>query len=186
MGRTATIDDGELVARLTEAFRNLGYEGATLALLAEATGLQKASLYHRFPGGKEQMAREVLESAQSWIEEHILRPLRSPGDPAARVSAMTQRLEELYSGGRQPCLLNVLASGRNLDGPFAAEIKGMFQAWITALSAVAVDAGADKKVARLRAERFVALLEGSLVVARGMGTLTPFRDFLKSAPAELF
>jgi len=185
MGRTATIEDGELVARLTEAFRNLGYEGATLALLAEATGLQKASLYHRFPGGKEQMAREVLESAQSWIEEHILRPLKGPGDPAARVAAMTHRLEELYDGGRQPCLLNALASGRNLEGPFAAEIKGMFQAWIAALAAVAVDAGLDKKAARSRAERFVALLEGSLVVARGLGTLQPFRDFLKSAPAEL-
>jgi len=173
------------MTRLGNAFRNFGYEGTTLSLLAKATGLQKASLYHRFPGGKEQMAREVLESAQSWIEDQVLRPLRSSGDPASKVAAMAEKIDEFYSGGRQACLLNMLSSGRNLDGPFATEIKGMFQVWVTALSAVAVDAGVDKKVARTRAERFVALLQGSLVLSRGLGTLQPFRDFLKSAPGEL-
>jgi AcrR family transcriptional regulator len=185
MGRSASIESGELMARLGTAFRDLGYQGATLSLLAEASGLQKASLYHRFPGGKEQMAREVLEAAQSWLEEQVLGPLRRPGDPATRVAAMARKVDEFYAGGRQPCLLNMLSSGRDLEGPFDGAIKSMFQAWISALAAVAVDAGADKKTARIRAERVIALLQGSLVLARGLGTPQPFRDFLKSVPAEL-
>jgi len=185
MGRTASIQDDELMTRLGTAFRDFGYQGATLSLLAEATGLQKASLYHRFPGGKEQLAREVLEAAQSWLEDHVLGPLRSSGDPAARLAAMTNKVDEFYAGGRQACLLNMLSSGRNIDGPFAAAIKGMFQAWISAFAAVAMDAGADKKAARIRAQRVIALMQGSLVLSRGLGTPQPFRDFLKSAPAEL-
>ena len=63
MSRTSAIDDGELIARLSGVFRDVGYEGATLSALAAATGLQKASLYHRYPGGKQQMADEVLAAA---------------------------------------------------------------------------------------------------------------------------
>jgi len=59
------------------------------------------------------------------------------------------------------------------------------QAWISAFAAVAMDAGANKKAARMRAERVIALMQGSLVLSRGLGTPQPFRDFLKSAPAEL-
>jgi TetR/AcrR family transcriptional regulator, lmrAB and yxaGH operons repressor len=183
MGRKASIDENELIARLTAVFREVGYEGATLTMLAEASGLKKASLYHRFPEGKEQMAREVLEHAGAWVEEHILAPLRGEGAPAAKIDAMLARLDEFYSGGRQACLLNMLSSARIHDGPFTETIKGIFEAWIAALSRVLVDAGVDKRTARSRAERAVVLLQGSLVVSRG--STQPFRGLLKSLPDEL-
>jgi AcrR family transcriptional regulator len=41
---------------LAEVFREHGYEDASLSLLSQATGLGKGSLYHFFPGGKEEMA----------------------------------------------------------------------------------------------------------------------------------
>src|SRR5437762_12723369 len=50
-----------LLPVLGEVFRAHGYEGATLALITEATGLGKGSLYHFFPGGKAQMAAAVLD-----------------------------------------------------------------------------------------------------------------------------
>lgn len=185
MGRKASVEDEELTARLSRVFRNVGYEGATLTLLSEATGLKKASLYHRFPGGKEQMAREVLESAGTWLEEHILAPLKGDGAPADRVKEMARQLDAFYSGGKQACLLNMLSSARIHEGPFTEAIKQIFEAWIEALSAVMIDAGVEKKEARNRAERGVVMLQGSLVFSRGTGTTRPFREFLKSLPREL-
>lgn len=185
MGRRAVVEEEVLLARLSAVFRDFGYEAATLTMLSEATGLKKASLYHRFPGGKEQMAREVLESAGAWLEEHILAPLKGAGAPAARIGDMTKRLDEFYSGGKQACLLNMLSSSRIHEGPFTNLIRQMFEAWIEALSVVLTDAGADRKVARLRAERAIMLLQGSLVFSRGMGTTRPFREFLKALPREL-
>ena len=85
MGRKATIEEGELMLRLSSVFRDVGYEGATLTILSKATGLKKASLYHRFPDGKEQMAREVLETAGAWLDENILAPLKGEGEPEVRV-----------------------------------------------------------------------------------------------------
>lgn len=185
MGRKATIEEDALIARLSAVFRDVGYEGATLAILSEATGLKKASLYHRFPEGKEQMAREVLESAGAWLDQHILSSLKRGGTPVEKICNMVKKLDEFYSGGKQACLLNMLSSSRIQEGPFTQLIKQTFEAWIGALSSVLIDAGLDRKVARNRAERAMILMQGSLVLSRGMGTTRPFQEFLKSLPVEL-
>jgi AcrR family transcriptional regulator len=185
MGRKPSVEDEELMSRLSAVFREVGYEAATLAMLAEATGLKKASLYHRFPQGKEQMAREVLETAGAWLDENVLAPLRGPGSPVERIDDMVRRLDEFYSGGRQACLLNMLSSGRIAEGPFTELIKQVFEAWIAALSSVLADAGVDRRSARARAERAMIMLQGSLVLSRGIGTPRPFREFLKGLPEEL-
>ena len=64
----------DLLPLIAEVFRSHGYEGATLALIGKATGLGKGSLYHFFPGGKAQMAAEVLAEIDHWFEVNILRP----------------------------------------------------------------------------------------------------------------
>jgi hypothetical protein len=79
----------------------------------------------------------------------------------------------------------MLSSAHIHEGPFTQLIKQVFEAWIGALSAVLIDAGADENMARMRAERAVIMLQGSLVFSRGMGTARPFREFLKTLPDEL-
>ena len=79
------IDEAFLIDQLGKVFRIHGYEGASLSLIAEATGLKRASLYHRFPGGKEEMAEAVLTHVDDWFGSHILAPLSEPGKPAARL-----------------------------------------------------------------------------------------------------
>lgn len=185
MPRKTAQTDRDTLARLSAVFRDLGYEGATLAALAQASGLQKASLYHRYPAGKEQMAREVLLDAGAWMEEHILAPLRSAAPPAQRIAALVRRLDEFYSGGRQACLLNMLSSAPESGSPYADLIRQVFESWTAALSGALIDAGFDKKTAVARAERAMVLLQGSLVCSRGLGTTRPFRELLKALPREL-
>jgi AcrR family transcriptional regulator len=185
MGRKSSIDDLELLERLGLVFRDVGYEGATLALLAEASGLRKASLYHRFPGGKAQMAQEVLQAAEAWLSTHVLGPLSGPGSPRDRIGHMVRGIDAFYAGGKRACLLNMLATVSAGDGPFSAKIAQMFAAWIDALAAVLTEAGLPPEEVRRRAERVVIMLEGSLVLSRGIGTTRPFREFLEIVPTEL-
>jgi TetR/AcrR family transcriptional repressor of lmrAB and yxaGH operons len=63
----ATITDAELLTKCTEVFRTYGFEGATMSRISAATGLEKGSLYHRFPGGKEEMA--VAEQLRKFYAE---------------------------------------------------------------------------------------------------------------------
>jgi len=185
MARTARISDNELLRRLTRVFREVGYSGASLSILSEATGLKKASLYHRFPGGKEQMAREVLDAASAWLERYVLAPLEGRLPPAERIEAMIAKLDDFYAGGKEACLLNLLASGTGNGGLFAEKVREALEQWIAALTVTLRDAGFGPTESEARARRAVVLIEGSLVVARGLRTPDPFKECLASLKHEL-
>ena len=75
LSRDAVID------RLLGAFRRYGYDAASLGQLSQATGLGRSSLYHYFPGGKEEMARAVLDRVDAWVHDAILAPMQGSGTP---------------------------------------------------------------------------------------------------------
>lgn len=184
MARPQLVEDEKLMTRLSSVFRDVGYSGASLAALAEASGLKKASLYHRFPRGKQQMAEEVLSVALAWFGDHVIAPLEGPGSPAERLAAVARQLDLFYANGRQACLLNMLASPQADAGPFSEAIRGAFQALLAAFSKLALDAGLPPERAGSTAERVVIMLQGSLVVSRGLGTAAPFKSFLAGLPGE--
>ena len=185
MARPQMIDDDALLERLSHTFRAVGYEGASLARLAQAAGMQKPSLYHRFPGGKQQMAAEVLSSARDWYVEHVFDPVAGGGSPAERVAVVVRALDTFYDRGKQACLLNLLSQPPGEDSPFANPIRTMFSALIDAFAGLARDAGCDANDAKRRATRVVALLHGSLVLARGLDSSAPFHAFTTSLAREL-
>jgi TetR/AcrR family transcriptional repressor of lmrAB and yxaGH operons len=185
MARPALIEDAELLQRISAVFKDAGYEAASLTQLSKASGLKRASLYHRFPGGKEQMAREVLEGADTWLKSHVLDPLTSDIPPRQRVQAVADAFDGFYEGGAQSCLLNMLSSTGVREAPFALPIRRSFECMIDALARASEDSGMPTDRARARAERVVVMLQGSLVVSRGLGTTRPFRDFLRALPNQL-
>jgi len=185
MGRQATIDSGKLIQSLIDVFRNVGYEATSLCMLEKATGLKKASLYHRFPRGKEQMAQEVISALDTWMKDNIIAMLRSDAPPAERVESLKHSLKKFYSNGKQACILNTLSSPMGSNGLFSKEIKSMLLAFTDSLAGVVSDAGYDKKESYIRAERVIMLLQGSLVVSRGIGSQRPFRELLNRLDVEL-
>lgn len=182
MSRPRSVEDDDLTACLARVFSDVGYEGASLAILAQATGLQKASLYHRFPGGKQQMADQVLSKTGTWLRSAVLEPLAGPGTPQVRLAQVVRSLDGFYGGGARACLLNMLSSPRSGDGPFSAAIRAAFEALIAGFAGLAEAAGANAATARLRGERAVMLLQGSLVLARGLGSNAPFQRVLDGLP----
>jgi AcrR family transcriptional regulator len=180
----ARLDDDALLDRLTAVFQRYGYEGASLTRLCEATGLQRASLYHRFPGGKEQMAEAVLERTARWLETHVLEPLRGAGSPEQRVRQMARQLDAFYQSGERSCLLDTLSLG-DPGGPFRAAVRATVESWLAAMEKVARDAGISRPAARRLAEEALVRIEGSLVVARTTGSPGAFRRTLEGLPALL-
>lgn len=185
MSRPQSVDHDEVISRLSGAFREVGYHAASMETLAAATGLKKASLYHRFPGGKQQMAEEVIAAALLWFDANVFVVLKGSGTPAARLASVARNLNEFYDSGRQACLLNMLAMPHDEAGPFAPAIKSAFEALISAFAGIARQAGHETRSARSRAERTVMLLHGSLVLSRGIGSPAPFQTFLRSFADDL-
>ena len=180
----APLQKTEIVNRIAMVFRQHGYEGASLSLIADATGLGRSSIYHHFPGGKDEMVEAVFEQTGNWLAENILAPLRAPGEPAARLEQMLRAVDALYDGGKLNCLLGVLALG-NSHERFQQHLKQRFDGWISALARLIAEAGIDKQLAAERAEDAVVRIQGALIVARGRANAAPFKRALQRIKQEL-
>ena len=87
--------------------------------------------------------------------------------------------------GERACPLNVLSAPMGAEGRFATAVRSTLQAWIDALAACMEGAGIRHDEARARAVQGVSLVQGSLVVSRGLGTTAPFQAALISLPDML-
>lgn len=169
---------------LLSLFRQHGYDGATLAKISEATGLGKASLYHHFPNGKDEMVNTVLNSLQVFMEEQILATLAGEGEPLAKFERMCDRLNYVYENGDQPCLFAILLMGSARD-TFHDQVKRIFQAWIDAMVGVFQNAGLDQELAKRRAEDAAIAIQGALILTQGLNDPRIFQRVINELPQKL-
>lgn len=167
--------------RLLATFRASGYDGASLADIASATGLGRSSLYHHFPGGKEEMATAVLDRVDAWLDANVIAPLRKAGMPAERLERMVGALDAFYDSGRNRCILAAFVVGQSRQ-LFGKRLAAVFERWIAALAAVACDGGVEPDEARRRAEAVVIAVQGAVVLAGALDDPKPFKTMLADLP----
>src|SRR6201987_1091094 len=157
----------DLLAALAEVFREHGFEGASIALISERTGLGKGSLYHFFPGGKEEMAGAVLGEIESLFTTHIFAPLQWDPEAVSAIDRMFRAVVEYFDSGRRVCLVGAFALATSRDR-FAKQVRSYFRMWKEALATALVRIGRDKPAAEQLAEEALAVIQGSLVLARAL------------------
>ncbi|HEY9662784.1 MAG TPA: TetR/AcrR family transcriptional regulator, partial [Allocoleopsis sp.] len=169
---------------LLQLFRQYGYDGATLSKISEATGLGKASLYHHFPGGKDQMVEAVLDYLEHWMDQNILQMLKRPGDPQSRLQQMCDRLSLVYEGGKQPCLSAILLLG-SARSVFHERVQTIYQVWIDAIAQLLIEAGMNKTLAQQRGEDGIIAIQGALILSQGLNNPDPFQRMMQQLPQQL-
>lgn len=171
------VNDQELIDALLAVFRKEGFEGASMSILSRETGLKRSSLYHRFPGGKQQMAEEVLAHTGKWIQQHIISPLEEKGNPRDRLKSVLTHISLLYGGGRKTCILRSLSMGTTSQ-PFTEDIKTRFTAWIEAFANFGNSLGMPNEEAKSVALQTVIEIQGALVLAQALHDPQIFQDRL--------
>lgn len=174
----------DILPALGEVFREHGFAGASLALITERTGLGKGSLYHFFPGGKEEMAEAVLSEIDRWFEREVFAPLRDGRDAGKAISGMFGSVETYFRSGRRVCLIGAFALGDARDR-FARQVDGYFAAWQQVLAAALTRLGHKKKLAATLAEETLAAIQGALVLARARNDPALFTRALARQRARL-
>jgi TetR/AcrR family transcriptional regulator, lmrAB and yxaGH operons repressor len=169
---------------LLQLFRHYGYDGATLTRISEATGLGKASLYHHFPGGKDEMVQAVINYLDQWLAKNVLPSLNGDDTAVEKLQRMCDRLSELYEAGQQPCMSATLLLGSARD-LFHDLVQARYRSWINAVAQVLVDAGLDGATAQQRGEDMLIALQGSLIVAQGLNRPEVFQRSLQQLPQQL-
>ncbi|MBK3404774.1 TetR/AcrR family transcriptional regulator [Methylorubrum populi] len=182
MARTVA-ERSDVLPLLAEVFREHGYEGASLSLISKATGLGKGSLYHFFPGGKEEMAVAVLAEIDGWFEANVFRPLRETNDPRAAVATMFATTAEYFRSGRRVCLVGALSLSDARDR-FAGRLRDYFARWVEALTAALARAGHGPEAAGAIAEEAVGGIQGAVVLARALDRPDVFEQILTGLRAR--
>ena len=171
--------------KLFEIFRGFGYDGTSMELLAQATGLKKASLYHRFPRGKQEMAQHVLKTVEQWIVENIVTVLADKTTaPKTRLKKAISSLDALYKGGANNCLLRTLTVGPDA-GVFREGVTNCFNLITQSFTDIAIELGSSENEAQKNANLINPLLQGALVLSGATGDHTHFKNCLTSIPALL-
>lgn len=172
--RPQKIDDIELMEKVAILFRLKGFAGTSLNDISEITGLKKASLYHRFPGGKEEMGKAVFDFTNIWIRKKIIDVLLDKNkDPEGRLETALKNIMEYYQGGEKPCLLRSL-SMQIENNLFEQELYDSSLRWLSAFTKLGTDLGYNYKLAEEMALKTVMTLQGGLVLCQTLKTNKPF------------
>ncbi len=170
MPRPASLSRSDLLAKLSGVFRTYGFDGATMQDLSAASGLSKASLYHHFPGGKEEMAEKVLGEEGIRLQQLVLAPLKGE-HPLDSLIASLHGVAAFYSGDKPQCMMNsiTLGSGKEL---FAKNVAVAVQAWRAQWAHAYRNVGATDAEAQSWADYAVERIQGALVVCRVQNSRT--------------
>ena len=164
----------EVLARIAKVFRANGYGDTSLAELARATGLNKASLYHYFPRGKEQMAEAVLSQAGDFLEANVFSTLTSDDPPEKRAKGFVDAVKKFYANGDEACLLEAFSLGPGHE-LFSAALASASSHWEHCIKTFLTEQGRSVTFARGVAEQTMIEIQGALVMSRLHDDQNPFK-----------
>lgn len=167
MARTV-LDRSDVVRALAGVFRKRGFEGGSLSVIQQETGVGRGSLYHFFPEGKTDMARAVLDQVGEWFEEQIYEPLRTTKDTTQAIQAMSREVSAYFVSRERVCLFAAITLGEEQE-TFAAAVRSYFTDWVDALAGALRTSGLPDQEAADRALDAVAAIQGGLILARAYG-----------------
>lgn len=166
--RPQKVEHKKLMEGLLLVLRAKGYDGASLSDLATATGLKKASLYHRFPGGKQQMTEAVLEYVAQWVDHNVFAVLTDQQRPAHdRLQAALQSIDALYHRGKSICIFRALSTHTGLE-LFGQQIRTGMQKYIEAFTRLGTDLQLTTEQAQQAATQTLIDIQGALIVSKGL------------------
>jgi AcrR family transcriptional regulator len=173
---TGTRD--RILTATNELFRRHGYNGTSLKQVTTAAAAPTGSLYHFFPGGKDELTLAVITASGETYRQLFELIADAAIDPAAAVSdffeAAARMLEE--SDFIDPCPIGTIA--REVASTNDALRHGtdrVFTSWIDTATARFESHGVQHDRAQQLATTIVAALEGGFVLARARRDAEPLR-----------
>ncbi len=107
MSREKLFDDAAVLERAADLFAAHGYQGTSLAMLLDATGLGKQSLYNSF-GDKRALYLKSIECAAARYASVQARMAEAPDGRAAVAAFFSQLIGQCASSdpGRKSCIVS--------------------------------------------------------------------------------
>jgi AcrR family transcriptional regulator len=159
-----------------ELFRERGVQGTAFADVLERSGAPRGSVYHHFPGGKEQFAIEVIVSAGDAMTSGLEALLDQTGPIEALgllVDGWAQMLVESDFEAGCPILAAVVEGSQ--AGPARDEAVASFRRSQDLITGALERAGVPQGRSRDYATTVIASIEGAVALARAERSVEPLR-----------
>jgi AcrR family transcriptional regulator len=171
-----------------ELFRRQGYNGTGIKQILAAANAPFGSLYHFFPGGKEELgAQTIRSSGQLYTELFATIAIQAPDVPSAVGDFFTgaaQTLAETDYADACP-IATVALEVASTNEPLREACAEVFDGWIGGAGAYFAAAGIAPETARELALSMLCLLEGAFIFCRALRSTEPLQVAGASAVAAV-
>jgi AcrR family transcriptional regulator len=177
-----------IVATSAELFRRQGFASTGVKQIVAEASAPFGSVYHFFPGGKEQLGAEVIRWSGGMYGQ-LLGLFFTPGaDPVEATrnffAAAAQTLVDTDYADACP-IATVALEAASTSEPLREACAEVFEGWVALASAHLLDAGIAPARARPLALSLIGALEGAFVLARALRTTEPLEAAGEAAGARV-
>jgi AcrR family transcriptional regulator len=154
-----------------ELFRRQGYTGTGVKQIVAEASAPFGSLYHFFPGGKEQLGEEVIRWSGDMYMQLFLTFVADAPDPATAVEEFflgaAETLRETDYADACP-IATVALEVASTNEPLRQATADVFDRWFETLTRYFAEAGIPTEPARKLAIQMLCAIEGAFVFCRAM------------------
>jgi AcrR family transcriptional regulator len=165
-----------IVGASADLFRRQGYVGTGVKQIVTEASAPFGSLYHFFPGGKEQLGQEVIRWAGKGYEDLVLAVFDATPDVVSGTEAVfTGAAETLrQTDYADACPIETIAlEVASTNEPLRIATAAVFTSWIETATERYAAAGIDAGSARRLAISMICALEGAFVLSRALRSTEP-------------
>lgn len=184
---------GDVRARMVEAglelFTERGYASVSLIQVVERADAPRGSIYHHFPGGKQQLSVEVAMSWRHILERVVLRLGAKADGAESFLYSYTEHFRMLMTAANfaAGCPMVSLSADACEDGheDLRAAIAQTFAMIVDRVTSELVSKGVDHARAPMIAATVCSATQGALAISRATRTTEPFEHIQAMIPSLL-
>lgn len=158
--------------------RERGMAGVTVDAVLAHSGAPRGSVYHHFPGGRDELVVEALQESGSYVSQMLDRAT-TDGDSHQAVDRFVRFWKRALQDSefRAGCPVVAAALDQRRPIPEVADlVRRILQRWHEGLAGVLVADGFAPARADRLATLVVAAIEGAIILARASGDAAPLDD----------
>lgn len=167
-----------MVQSAARLFRRHGYHAVGFRRIIDESGAPRGSIYHHFPGGKEQLGVEAVRFSGAALIRQVRRVAGEEAEVAAALELLGEQLADLleasdYADGCPVATVALECS----SGPasVAQACRDVLREWVGVLAARLVEEGWEAEAAHRFSVTIVAAFEGALLMAKAERDTAPVR-----------
>ena len=170
--------------------RRTGLSGAAVNEVVRVSRAPKGSMYHYFPGGKQQLAAEAIERYASRVAEFLETTLSGPRTPAGKVRALFAAYARRIEDAQFCASCAAGAVSLDLDAelePLRQHVNAAFAGWVDTIATQFRSHNA--RAADSFASLVLSTIEGAYIRSRAARSSAPFTEagrWLSGLAQEVF